>query len=98
MADLPLSANVALDRVRAVAAVRRIILYGSRAVGDEDERSDIDIAISAPDLDGRSFTRLRDAVDNARTLYKISLAQLEDMPAPLRNRVLAQGRVIYERS
>lgn len=98
MPGLPPTANVAVDRLRAEPAVRRIILFGSRAVGDEEERSDIDLAVSAPDLDGPAFTTLRDAVANARTLYRISLARLEDMPVRLRDRVVAQGLVIHERS
>ena len=78
--------------------MRRIVLVGSRAVGDGDERSDIDLAISAPGLDAPSVARLRDAVSTTRTLYKISLTRIEDMPASLLSRVLAQGRTLYERT
>lgn len=97
MASLPASAEAALDRMTAAPDVRRVILYGSRAVGDADERSDIDIAVSAPELDARAFARLRDDVAQSPTLYTISVARLEDMPDALQERVLAQGQVIYER-
>ena len=55
------SAGATLDLIRAVPAVRRIVVFGSRAVGDEEERSDIDLAISAPDLDRAAVATLRDA-------------------------------------
>lgn len=98
MVRIPDSADAALALIRTNPAVRRIVLFGSRAVGDEDERSDIDLAISAPDLDPPAVATLRDAVSTTRTLYRISVTRLEDMPASLRARVLAQGRTLYERA
>jgi predicted nucleotidyltransferase len=98
MVRLPHSAGAALALLEAAPAVRRIILFGSRAVGDEEERSDIDLAISAPDLDATGVARLRDAVSTTRTLYKISVTRIEDMPASLKSRVLKQGKTIYERA
>ena len=97
MVRLPDSAGAALDLIKAVPAVRRIVVFGSRAVGDEEERSDIDLAISAPDLDRAGVALLRDAVASTRTLFKISVTRIEDMPALLRHRVLAQGRTLFER-
>lgn len=98
MVRIPDSAGAALDLIKAVPAVRRIVLFGSRAVGDDEERSDIDLAISAPDLDIPGVARLRDAVSTTRTLFRISVTRIEDMPTALRSRVLAQGKTIYERS
>ena len=97
MVRIPDSAGAALDLIKAVPAVRRIVLFGSRAMGDEDERSDIDLAISAPGLDAPDVARLRDAVSTTRTLFKISVTRIEDMPPSLRSRVLAQGRTLHER-
>ncbi len=96
MVPLPDSAGAALDLLKAAPAVRSIVVFGSRALGDEEERSDIDLAISAPDLDRAAVAILRDAVASTRTLFKISVTRLEDMPASLRQRVLAQGRTIFE--
>ena len=69
--------------------VRRIVVFGSWAVGDEEERSDIDLAISTPDLDRAAVATLRDAVASTRTLFKISVTRIEDRPTSLRPRVLA---------
>jgi uncharacterized protein len=94
---LPASVQAALQLAVFVPEVRTIILFGSRAVGDHDEKSDFDIAISAPRLARNEFIKLRDAVAHSRTLFKISLSLLEKMPERLQNRVTSQGLKIYER-
>jgi predicted nucleotidyltransferase len=83
--------------IAGVPQVERLILFGSRALGDHDERSDLDVAVSAPDLDRAGLAALRDKLNRFRTLYKISLTPIESMPPRLRDRVLAQGVVLYER-
>lgn len=97
MVHLPESARAALDMLAGVPQIERMILFGSRAIGDHDERSDLDVAVSAPDLDRASLAALRDKLRRFRTLYKISLTPIESMPPHLRDRVLAQGVVLYER-
>jgi predicted nucleotidyltransferase len=94
---LPDSVRTALELAVFVPEVRTIILFGSRAVGDHDEKSDFDIAISAPSLARNEFVKLRDAISHSRTLFKISLSLLEKMPERLRTRVTSQGLSIYER-
>ena len=96
--DIPDSARAAIETVAAHPAVRAIIVFGSRAEGDHDARSDIDVAIEAPDLDGSALARLRDRVGQCRTLYRISVTKLDTMPSALKDRVLAQGIRIYERA
>lgn len=80
-----------------VPQIERMILFGSRAIGDHDDRSDLDVAVSAPELDRAGLAALRDRLDRFRTLYTISLTPIESMPPRLRDRVLAQGVLLYER-
>jgi predicted nucleotidyltransferase len=47
---LPESVIGPLEFLTCVPEVTSVILFGSRAVGDHEDRSDIDIAISAPTL------------------------------------------------
>jgi predicted nucleotidyltransferase len=94
---LPDSVRATLQLLVFVPEVRAIILFGSRAVGDHDEKSDFDIAVSAPALARRDFSKLRDAIAHSRTLYKISVSLLETMPERLRARVTSQGLTVYER-
>jgi predicted nucleotidyltransferase len=80
--------------------VESIVLYGSRARGDERERSDIDIAISAPAADRNDWQRVLDLVEDADTLLEIDCVRLDDL-APgdrLRRSIETEGVVLYQRS
>ena len=78
-------------------AIDRIVLFGSRAFGDNDPRADVDIAVSAPTLNRLRFARFRVAAYEARTLYWVSLVHLEETPEVLRKRIEEQGVILYDR-
>ena len=85
-------------RVAAQPHVRRVWLFGSRARGEARERSDIDLAVEAPDADRREWLEVcRVVEEDADTLLPIDLIRLEDVPEGLRARVRAEGRVLFER-
>ncbi|MBI3784232.1 MAG: nucleotidyltransferase domain-containing protein [Deltaproteobacteria bacterium] len=91
----------ALGRLVADLAARphvtRVWLFGSRARGDARERSDIDLAIEAPDADRREWLELCRMVEEADTLLPIDVVRLEEAPESLRQQVRAEGEVLYER-
>ena len=93
---LPESVVRTLELLIAAPEVTGVILFGSRAVGDHDDRSDFDIAVSAPTLSRAGLARLRDCIGQSRTLFKISISVLEQMPFQLRDRVISQGVRLYE--
>ena len=95
--NIPASVALAIEPLKRCAKVHQIILFGSRAVGDHDPRSDVDLAISGLGLSRKDIAILRDQVERAPTLYRISVTILETMPAALRERVTNQGVVIYDR-
>jgi uncharacterized protein len=95
---LPESVVGPLGFLTSMPEVIGVILFGSRAVGDHDDRSDVDIAISAPTLSRRNLVQLRDAIGQSRTLFKISVSVLERMPPNLKDRVVSQGVYLYERT
>lgn len=96
--DLPDSARAAVAALASFDEVEKIALFGSRAVGDHDPRSDSDIAISGAGIDRAMLARIRDRIGRSRTLYRISIADLDIMPKLLRERVPSQGMTIYERA
>ena len=57
--------------------VERIILYGSRARGDEGLGSDIDLAIDAPDLSSRKFALLWNAIDDLPIIFPMDIVHLQ---------------------
>ena len=52
---------------------KKVILYGSRAMGNARERSDIDVAVSGME----DFELLREKVDDLPTLFSVDLLNLD---------------------
>ena len=52
---------------------KKVILYGSRAMGNARERSDIDIAVAGV----KDFDLLREKVDDLPTLFTVDLLDLD---------------------
>lgn len=75
----------------------RVLLYGSRARGDHAPRSDVDLAVDAPDLSEKEWLALEDFVEDAPTLYKIDCVWLQKAPEELRQSILRDGKILYER-
>ena len=95
--NIPDSVSAVLREIGENPRVEKIVLFGSRALGDHNPRSDVDVAISGQ-LSRAEWVRLRDAVDQARSLYWLSLVDLDSSPEDLRNRILETGCTIYVRS
>ena len=86
-----------IAQLRQFPEVRRIYLYGSRARGDADPRSDIDLAVSCPRATPEAWLRIHAAAEDAQTLLLIDLVRLEEVSDPLRTRILTEGRILYDR-
>jgi hypothetical protein len=94
--NIPLAARSFIERLAALPQVERIVLFGSRAVGDNEPRADIDLAISAPGLTRGQFAELRVKAFESPCLYWLSLVHWERTPDTLKERISQQGRVLYE--
>jgi len=76
---------------------QRIILFGSRARGDAETRSDYDIAIEAPEIDDNIWNQfVLDAEENINTLLKVDLIRLDTAGIELRKRIMVEGKLIYD--
>jgi predicted nucleotidyltransferase len=82
-------------RLGEEATVRRIILFGSRARGQAQLRSDVDLAIEAPDASPHDWQRFLDLTEDADTLLPIDLVRIEEVPDELRRRILLEGRTLH---
>ena len=89
--SLPPSVRPLVARLAAEPEVRRVVLFGSRARGDGRERSDVDLALDAPGLSRAGWVRLCADAEEADTLYSVDLVLLSEAPAPLRERIDAEG-------
>ena len=88
---LPPSVRPLVARLAAAEGVRRVVLYGSRARVDHRERSDVDLALDAPDLSRETWARLWADAQEAETLYHVDLLRLDQAPDRLRQRIQAEG-------
>lgn len=74
--------------------VKRIILFGSRARGDFQKTSDIDIAIESD----KNVLPIKDILDDeVDTLLKFDVVDLSAASEKLKDEIEKEGIVIYEK-
>lgn len=76
--------------------VEKIILFGSRARGDAEDKSDIDIAIVCPGITDRAWIDLCENIENAHTLLEINVIKFDTAGKKLQNKILQEGKILYE--
>lgn len=84
--------------VSAYDAVSSVWVFGSRARGDHEARSDIDLAVKSMNLDDRNWTILQEKIEEIETLLMIDLIRFDTAPTELKNNIQKEGVKIYERS
>lgn len=76
----------------------RIILFGSRARGDSQERSDYDIAIDAPEIDEGKWARfVVYTKENLSTLLSVDIVRMDNASNELKTRIEKEGVLLYEK-
>lgn len=87
------------QKLSSLPVIEKIILYGSRARGDNQERSDIDLAIDCPQATSKEWHHIMDIVEEADTLLGIDCVRLDTLSEknPLRRSILKDGILLYQR-
>jgi uncharacterized protein len=85
------------NRLAAIPSVERVVLFGSRARGDHGPRSDIDLAVEAPEASTEDRARVVELVEDAPTLLSVDLVRLDVAEPALRAAVAREGIVLHER-
>jgi predicted nucleotidyltransferase len=93
--NIPPSVIRLLDELARDPQVEGLILFGSRAIGDHNERSDVDIAVCGKDISSRHWGEIREAAHQSATLYRLGLVHFDKNPEQLRERILSTGVSIY---
>ena len=70
--------------------VKRVILFGSRARGDNLRNSDIDIAVDG-DFSFREKRKIIEKIDEVAGIYSVDLVFFDDMSDEFREKVLKEG-------
>ena len=79
-----------------IACCNKVILFGSRARGDNGPYSDIDLAIKGADNFDRLFAELK---YNEFTLLDMDIIDLDGrVSEPLMKDILNDGHILYERT
>ena len=76
---------------------KRIILFGSRARDKAQARSDYDIAIDDDMLTPAVLAQIRADMETIPTLLSIDMVWMNRAAATLRQRILDEGKTLYER-
>ena len=93
--DLPERAERDIISIAKRYGVQKVILFGSRARGDNGERSDIDLAVS-----GGEIGEFAEAVEEeAWTLLMFDVVNLDRKISPeLQTEINRDGVVLYEKT
>ena len=68
-----------INRIKSLPFVEAIYLFGSRARGDADEKSDIDLAIACPNANVGDWNNIIDYLDNAPVLNYIDAVRYDTL-------------------
>jgi nucleotidyltransferase substrate binding protein (TIGR01987 family) len=82
-----------------IKTIQEIWLFGSRARGDNTDRSDIDLFLIAPGSTDQNITHANQIVENADTLLKIDLIWSQKLDNfQLKQQIEKSHLVLYKRS
>ncbi len=97
MYSIPENIVFEIRKIGREYSVDRIIAFGSRARGDNGDRSDIDLAINA--RDAREYYDVKDALNRIDTLLSFDLVDLnsDSVSRDLIDEIQRDGVVVYEK-
>lgn len=78
-------------------AIEKVLLFGSRARGDHQERADIDLAIVCPTISENEWIYLREAIEEIPTLLEFDVVRFDTASKALQDVILRERKIIYER-
>jgi len=83
-----------IEVIKNLSFVKNLYVYGSRARGDNAERSDIDLAVNCPKATDREWAKVLDAVENADTLLEIDCVRFDKLKddSDFKHRILSDKR------
>ena len=88
--------NDITTHLATLSYVERVILFGSRARGDNDNRADIDMAVLCPSATEDQWVEIWSYMDDAPTLYEIDVVRLDTASKDLQENVKKEGIILYE--
>ncbi len=95
--SIPKSVREVISQAIAAIHPNKVILFGSRARGDNRRLSDVDLGFTFSPERKKEWVRfLVDLPDNAPTLYKIDMVDMASASHNLKTSISDEGIVIYD--
>lgn len=85
------------EQIKQLEFVDSAYIYGSRARGDYRPNSDIDIAIKTRGNHPAYRHIVADVIDNADTLLAIDCVNFDEAPEALKNQIVKEGVLLFEK-
>jgi predicted nucleotidyltransferase len=70
-------------------------IYGSRARGEAQARSDVDLAVDAPQMDAYAFSILQSALEKLLLVRKVELVHWQRIDDERFKREIERGRTLF---
>ena len=77
-----------ISKLKSLPFVEKVLLFGSRARGTNQSRSDIDLAIVCPKATDDQWREVLDIIDEADTLLLIDCVNFDKIDQELKARIL----------
>lgn len=88
-----------LNQLAALPYVEAIYLYGSRARGEFDEWSDVDLAIDCPKATSRDWHTIQEIIENADIMVDVQAVRVDELTDDIfKTQVMRDKKVLYEHS
>jgi proline iminopeptidase len=76
--------------------IERVLIFGSRAKGTDKPYSDIDLAVFAPSMDDREFSRLWNELDALELVFKLDVLHWDKLgQQKLKDSIMTHGKLFY---
>lgn len=92
--------HILRSRGKANPKIEKIILFGSRARSDFHSKSDYDIAVQAPRMEYREWSKWLVALhDDIPTLNELDILRLDNLDnEALKQKITVEGKIVYEKN
>ncbi|MEI7669367.1 MAG: nucleotidyltransferase domain-containing protein [Pseudomonadota bacterium] len=96
LADFGLKSYSFIAKLQSIPTIEAIYIYGSRARGDFDEWSDVDLAILCPNASDEDRFLINDILENADILVDVQYVEIDKIADPVfMNQVNKYKKEIY---
>ncbi|ABV78673.1 Nucleotidyltransferase [Rickettsia bellii OSU 85-389] len=86
-----------IKKLKSLPFIEEIWLFGSRARGDSNKRSDIDLAIICPNITDQEWLKVVDIINDADTLLKIDCVRFDNtkISRELYENIIRNKKILY---